>query len=191
MTHLNIALGKASDLKKDMRRCPVAANRHFQEWRSLRTPMRLHGLAPVVDARTKVVILGSFPSAKSLASGQYYGNPQNQFWRLMSAVLAVDLVGMEYTERLSTLLQHGIGLWDVFESCERTGSLDAAITGEVVNDLHALSLECVYFNGKKAYSYAGRLGLAVPTHLLPSSSTANAMRFEDKIQKWRKISETF
>jgi hypothetical protein len=49
-------------------------------------PQRLQGLAPVVSDATVVLILGSFPGARSLATGQYYAHPQNHFWRILQAV---------------------------------------------------------------------------------------------------------
>jgi hypothetical protein len=40
---------------------------------------RLYGLKPLVDSRTRVLVLGSFPGAASLAAQPYYAHPRNQF----------------------------------------------------------------------------------------------------------------
>ena len=47
----------------------------------------LTGLPPLVSSQTRLLILGSFPGVASLQAQQYYGHPQNQFWRILSAVL--------------------------------------------------------------------------------------------------------
>src|SRR6478672_650310 len=91
--------------------------------------------APVVNAQTRILILGSLPGEKSLEQGQYYANKQNAFWFLISQVIGIDLVGLGYEERLATLLQHGVGLWDVVADAKREGSLDASIREHQANDL--------------------------------------------------------
>ena len=84
----------------------------------------LSGLAPVIDGGIRMLILGSFPGAASLAAQQYYAHPRNQLWRLASALTGEDLAGLPYEQRLARLLAHRIGLWDVLQACERRGSLD-------------------------------------------------------------------
>ena len=59
---------------------------------------------PVVDERTRLLVLGSLPGDKSLAVQEYYGNRQNKFWMLMSEVIDVDLVPLDYPTRLQALL---------------------------------------------------------------------------------------
>lgn len=154
----------------------------------------LVGLPPVVDERTRIVILGSFPGEASLAAKQYYAHPRNQFWRLMSAVVGEPLAETDYDGRLVRLLAYRIGLWDTVASCKREGSLDAAIREAQANELSVLERHCphlvrVCFNGKTSGKSEQRFRTAgFDTLVLPSSSPANAqMSFDNKLTIWKKI----
>ncbi|CAN7541982.1 DNA-deoxyinosine glycosylase [Caulobacter sp. LjRoot300] len=156
--------------------------------------IRKSGFPPVVDASTRVLILGSLPGEASLAAGQYYGNPRNAFWRLMEGVLDTPLVALAYETRLAALLARGVGLWDVIAEAERPGSLDAAIRDPAANDLVALidtlpALRAVAFNGGTAAKLGDKLILGrLPTLALPSSSPAHAARsFEQKAALWNRL----
>ena len=148
--------------------------------------------APVVDSRTRLLVLGSLPGELSLAQSRYYGNPRNLFWRLMSEVIRVELVALDYEERLQALVAAGVGLWDTVGSATRRGSLDGAIKNHVANDLRALvqalpELKGVGFNGGKSASIglpqlAGRSNLALIR--LPSSSPAFTLPYEQKLVAW-------
>lgn len=153
---------------------------------------------PVVDPHTGVLILGSLPGVQSLAKAQYYGNRQNAFWRLMSAVLATDLVGLDYAARLQTLLAHGFGLWDVVAEAQRAGSLDSAIRQRDDNDLLALlrrypAIRTIGFNG----GTAARLGRKILGERaayyriveLPSSSPAYTLPYDEKLLQWQKLGQ--
>jgi len=160
---------------------------------------RKSSFPPVVDTRTRVLILGSLPGDASLAAGQYYGHPRNAFWRLLESVLETPLVALAYEDRLAALLSRGVGLWDVIAQARRPGSLDAAIVEAEANDLVALvaslpALRGVAFNGGAAARLGGGLLGAtlaerrLPTLALPSSSPAHAARsFDDKLVSWRAI----
>src|SRR3954467_7039323 len=135
---------------------------------------------PVVDERTRVLVLGSLPGEESLARRQYYGNPRNHFWRLMSEVIGVDLVPLGYEERLAALLDAGVGLWDTVGAATRRGSLDGNIRDHQANALPELvarlpALRAVGFNGAKSAA-VGMNQLAANDDLaliaLPSSSPA-------------------
>ncbi|HWW11544.1 MAG TPA: DNA-deoxyinosine glycosylase, partial [Brevundimonas sp.] len=73
---------------------------------------RKRAFDPVVDADTRLLILGSLPGDASLKVGQYYGHPQNAFWRLVGEVVGRDLVALPYPDRLKALRAAHVGLWD-------------------------------------------------------------------------------
>ena len=156
---------------------------------------RLTGLPPVVSDATVLLVLGSFPGAASLAARQYYGHPQNHFWRILEAIWPSSqrqMVTDRYENRIAWLLDHGLGLWDVYASCERQGSLDAAIRRPVVNDFAGLAARCpslrgIAHNGGESYKHARHTALlGVEVHRLPSTSPANASwSFERKLVAWR------
>jgi len=151
----------------------------------------LRGLPPIIDAQARILILGSFPSAASLAARQYYGHRQNQFWRLLEALLELPLTGMDYAAKQAALHRAGIAVWDVYACCERSGSLDSAIRGARANDFRKLkqlapALSRICFNGQTAARFARELGqLGYATCLLPSTSPAYTLAFEDKLAAWR------
>jgi hypoxanthine-DNA glycosylase len=154
----------------------------------------VNGLPPILEHDTRVLILGSFPSAASLAARQYYAHPQNQFWRLLSGVLDEDVARLPYARRLLRLKAHGIGLWDAIAACEREGSLDTAIRRARANDFAKLRRRCphlmrVCFNGKTSGKFAAHFATAgFDTLVLPSSSAANARwSFTAKLAVWRGI----
>jgi len=156
----------------------------------------LTGLAPVIAPDTRIVILGSFPGAASLAARQYYAHPRNQFWKLVGALVGEDLYSLPYDERLPRLLAHRFGLWDVLAACEREGSLDSAIRKPAANDferLHRLcpALETVGFNGQASGKFAPQFAAhGYRTVVLPSSSPAHmALNFEQKLERWRVLVE--
>lgn len=157
---------------------------------------QLYGLAPVIDEHTKLIILGSFPGQRSLSEQQYYAHPRNQFWALLSKLFDLDLHALAYTERLQNVLKHGLGIWDVYATCQRTGSLDSAITQAVINPLHLLKeqaplLQAVAHNGGLSWQNASYIkNLGIETYRLPSSSPANARwSFEEKLEAWRTVLE--
>lgn len=153
----------------------------------------LRGLPPVVDRRTRVLILGSFPSVASLAAGQYYAHGRNQFWRLLGNVLGRALHEMPYPDRLIEVQDLGVGIWDVYASCLRQGSLDTAIRQGKPNDFECLkewtpALVTVCFNGAAAARFTHQVGeLGYQVRVLPSSSPANASKsFAEKQSLWCK-----
>lgn len=163
-------------------------------------PERLTHFPPVARADAKFLILGSMPGEKSLAVGQYYAQPRNQFWRIMEAVLGISETN--YAARLNALQNNHIALWDVLKYCTRKGSLDANIKNEEPADFQTFfdahpQIEKILFNGQKAGKAFDK---PVRPHLsarhqnlmretLPSTSANATMRLEEKIRLWREALE--
>jgi hypoxanthine-DNA glycosylase len=155
---------------------------------------RLVGLPPVIGPDTRLLVLGSFPGVASLRAQRYYGHPQNQFWKILSALWTVDLVGMDYEARLAVVRARGLGIWDVYGACEREGSLDSAIRNAELNDFAWLRQQCprlqaIAHNGGESFRHAKHTqALGLPVHQLPSTSPANASwSFERKLSAWRDV----
>ncbi|HZV84111.1 MAG TPA: DNA-deoxyinosine glycosylase [Brevundimonas sp.] len=150
---------------------------------------------PVVDAGTRLLIVGSLPGDASLRAGEYYAHPLNAFWRLSGAIIECNLTPLPYAERLEALTRARVGLWDVIASAERPGSLDAAIRSAATADLTRLvgdlsQLRAIAFNGATA-ARIGRRALgraAVELVDLPSSSPALTLPFDRKLAAWRPLS---
>jgi TDG/mug DNA glycosylase family protein len=140
--------------------------------------MRKSGLPPVVDENTKILILGTLPSDTSLATGQYYANSRNLFWKLVGEALSQSFEGLSYEAKVELLKVNRIGLWDAYHSCVRPGSMDKDITDTELNDFTLLKevapeLRLVCFNGKDAAAPEESLiHLGYQTRLLLSSSPA-------------------
>jgi len=161
------------------------------------------GFRPVVDEHTRILILGSMPSEESLRRGEYYAHARNRFWPMIDAVYSIPLA-LSYSERLRALRGHGVGLWDVIESCERDGSLDSRIvaTSEKYSGLSDLfktyyGISVICCNGVKAYDSLVRRVLPALDKLLvdrlkvfklPSTSPANASYlYEDIVKEWSAV----
>ena len=159
----------------------------------------LSGLPPLVSARTRLLILGSFPGVASLAAQQYYGHPQNHFWKILQAIWPFPPLpaGEEsYQNRSKWLLARQLGVWDVYASCEREGSLDSRIRKPVVNDFAGLQqlcpqLEAIAHNGAESFKHSRHTALlGLPVYRLRSTSPANASwSFERKLAVWREVFE--
>ena len=141
---------------------------------------QIHSIAPVFDQKSRVLILGSFPSVKSREVGFFYGHPQNRFWTTLAHVFEADRPHT-IVEKRAFLLSHGIALWDVIASCEVIGSSDASIKNAQPNDLSFIlqnaPIEQIFTNGGMAHKLYCRYHLpqtGIEAVQLPSTSPANA-----------------
>ena len=138
---------------------------------------RIYSFPPITSPGMRVLVLGSMPGGMSLR---------------------------EYPKRVEKLRAHGIGVWDVLESCQRpNSSLDSAITHMQANDFAKLfaqhpALTHVFFNGGKAEEAYRRFVLkSLPETYgylrytrLPSTSPAHAgMPYSEKLSRWNQLLE--
>lgn len=147
---------------------------------------------PIIDENVHLLILGSLPGPRSLAAGQYYAHPQNQFWNIIFSAFDAE-VADSYAEKSTFLLCHGIGLWDVLQSAEREGALDTNIKQARVNDFAALfasypNIRWLIFNGRTAEKYFRKYFPQYYTSInnvcLLSTSPACAGNRQDKFRLW-------
>jgi hypoxanthine-DNA glycosylase len=140
------------------------------------------------------LILGTLPGTESIRAQQYYAQPRNIFWQVITSVFGP---ADDYQGCIRLLKQNRIALWDVLKEAEREGSTDKKIVrgSEVPNQIEDFLLknadiEHVLFNGRKAETYFKRFLLqklprVIRTDYLPSTSSANTLSTcERKVQLW-------
>jgi len=153
----------------------------------------LHSFRPVIHEFSELLVLGTLPGPESLRLGQYYANPNNQFWNIIYRVLSKTDIDPEYSGKLSFLLGRGIALWDVFYSAERSSALDADIRNGAPNDIPRLlkqypRIKRVVLNGRKAEISFNRFfpGTDIDAVYAPSTSPAFAkMSLDEKTIEWK------
>ena len=154
-----------------------------------------HTFGPLCDQDSMILILGSFPSAKSREASFFYGHPQNRFWPLMTALFREEKVPKTIDEKADLLRRNHIALWDSIHECDIIGSSDSSIKNAVPNDisliLEAADIRRIVTNGKKSheiymkycYPETGREDIC-----LPSTSPANAsFSLDALIKAWGEV----
>jgi hypoxanthine-DNA glycosylase len=153
----------------------------------------LTSFPPIVNTETEILILGTMPGIISLEKQEYYAHKQNQFWKILFTVFANGTVPELFKEKCKVLQQNKIGLWDVLANCERKGSLDIHIKNHTENDILGLLQEFpkinrILFNGKESQRYfMKKFGniTGIVFYVMPSTSPANTVNFEEKLKLWR------
>ena len=186
---------------KAMMLAPIIASQMSAGLAEGRNFVRVHSFAPIADASSQVLILGSMPGNASLRAGEYYAHPRNAFWKIISTLLEIDAAA-SYESRVAALRKQRIAVWDVLESCTRATSLDSDIeeSSIVVNGFAEffrahVRVQTVCFNGAKAeHSFRKHVlpGMTafgdIGYHRLPSTSPAHAaMSHAEKIEAWRVV----
>lgn len=154
---------------------------------------------PVVDSNSRIIILGTMPGKISLETGEYYANPNNNFWFFISKITSENDLS-NYSKKIEALLKNGIAIWDVLKYCERKTSLDIDIKNEYPNNfesffLNYLKIKNVFFNGTTAYIlYKKHIGFGINRiySRLPSSSNTPGRyvkNIAEKLKEWEKLQE--
>lgn len=164
--------------------------------------MNCTGFNYIAAPSSKILILGSIPGVKSLDEQQYYAHPRNAFWNIMETLFSIPTTAT-YENRITSLCNKKIALWDVLKKCHRNGSLDTSIknTTNVINNFPDFfeahkNIKHIFFNGQKAQQLFTRHYKKNPstiinqlsTTLLPSTSPAHAsLNLQQKMQAWSVI----
>ena len=149
----------------------------------------------MVDAHSKVLILGSMPGPEALRKQQYYGFEGNHFWTLIPRLFGIGKPA-PYEDRIKLVKQKGIALWDVLETCIRPTAMDSRIKNPKPNRIPELlaahpGIQAVFVNGRTAHkifmkNFAGQINK--PVYYMPSTSPAHAaMTLDEKLKKWALI----
>lgn len=159
-------------------------------------PMKvLKSFQPLVDRRSRVLILGSMPGPVALKKRQFYGFDGNHFWQIIPKLFGVARPA-RYEDRIRLVKKNRIAIWDVLYSCTRVSALDSDIRAIKPNKIPELlkrypNIRAVFINGRFAYNtflrfFDGKINR--PIFYLPSTSPAHAaMTLREKKKKWAAI----
>lgn len=154
----------------------------------------VHAFAPVYDAASRKLLLGTMPSPQSVRHGFYYSHPQNRFWPLLARLFGEEHPPVSPEQKRAFALRHQLALWDVLATCEIRGAADASIRQPVPNDIPWLLQQApithIFTTGKMAHKLYEQLVFPVTRRhaiYLPSTSPANQAHFPfDKLlETWK------
>lgn len=147
---------------------------------------------PVFAPDARVMIVGTMPSVKSLADGEYYAHPRNAFWPILFDIFG-ETPHRDYLRKKQLIERSRLALWDAAACCFREGSLDSHMRDIVYNDFDALYAQCpgigtVLCNGGTAYTLFMKSGYAGERRVIrmPSTSPAYTMPYAKKLDIWKK-----
>ena len=154
----------------------------------------IESFPPIIPEKPTVLILGTMPGIASLQAQEYYGHPRNGFWKIIANYYNSSEIPKDYEAKKELLIKNKVALWDVLQFCEREGSLDIAIRNPIPNSITELlsnnpTITKIIFNGKESHKlfqkYFGVME-GIEYRIVTSTSPANTMKFEQKLEFWRK-----
>jgi hypoxanthine-DNA glycosylase len=158
----------------------------------------IHPLDPIIDSRSKILILGTFPSPKSREARFFYAHPQNCFWTTLALVLDESAPALDPASKTAFLLKNRVAVWDVIHSCAIDGSSDSSIREPVFNKFRPLietsEISAVFTTGQKAtqlFNAHCRDEAGISASYLPSTSPANRayQSRPEFIERWMRVRE--
>ena len=156
--------------------------------------MLVHTIPPLYDEKSKILILGSFPSVKSRETQFFYGHKQNRFWKVVSDIFNEECP-VTTEEKRAFLLRSNIAVWDVIKECDIEGSADSTIKNVTPNDLSVIldntPVRQIFVNGAAAYKYFTKYNKHLSAIKLPSTSPANAAFSLERLKEEWKIIKDF
>ena len=157
-----------------------------------------NGLEAWVGENPIVLILGTFPGEKSLASQAYYQNKShNSFYKIMESLFERPM-GISDKEFIT---QNHIALWDCMKEADRKGSLDSNIKSYMPNEIEGFlnchpTISTIILNGTEETTSVFEQNYPISNLMqnykiisLPSTSNSLARSFEEKIQSWKIVKE--
>ncbi len=160
-----------------------------------------HKFPPFINKDSEILILGSFPSVKSLDNNFYYMNETNRFYKILSTIFNIDINEINSLDKKKTFLKdHHIALYDVIKACyieeskDETISEDDILPIDIVNILKSYkNIKKIIITGKKAEKLFKKFLLnkinekKILLYFLPSTSSANAsFRIEKLVEIYKK-----
>ncbi len=143
-----------------------------------------HSFEPIIDRRSRLLILGSLPGAVSLKKNEYYANRLNRFWEILFSVMGRP-ISTDYLSKVMFLRDNQIALWDVIKSAERTGSSDSNIKTAIANDIPKLlqdnpGISFLIFNGRFSFNSYRKFSAIRSCRLKSCSQQAPHVRGETR-----------
>ena len=156
------------------------------------------GLEAVYNKESKILILGSFPSVKSMEVKFYYGNPQNRFWKMLQDIFKIDF-NVAVGKKIENLHKLNIALWDIVKSSNIKNSSDLNLlkntTQKDINNIDELiaktNIKKILCNGKASYNLCCKYVKSdVKIVYVPSTSPAcvkfNQSKWEEELKNiWK------
>ena len=156
---------------------------------------KTHQFDKFIQDDSMVLILGSFPSVKSLQYGFYYSHPQNRFFPMLAKLFNEECPS-SIDDRKAFLIKHKIALYDVIEECDINNSDDSSIRNPIPIDIESIlnkypNIKVIGITGKKAGSLFDKYlkdKVNIKVIYLPSTSSANAkMKIDDLVIEFHKL----